>query len=116
GLTDANGQRLAVENGIAIAELTAVIDFHLHTGEPLDHEFSGQAGVPARSAGHDSNLLEVSELLLRNFHVVQENLSGVLGDAAEQRVTHRARLLEYFFLHEMLVAALFGHDGIPADV
>src|SRR5882762_5761409 len=115
-LADAYGQSLAVENGIAIAELAAVVDLHLHARQPLDHEFPGQARMPARSAGDDAHLLEFAELLLRNCHVVQENLSGVLRNAAEQRVADGARLLENLFLHEVLVAALFRHDRVPRDV
>src|SRR5262249_39578392 len=37
-------------------------------------------------------------------------------NAAEQSVANGARLLEDFLLHEVLVAALFRHDGIPGDV
>src|SRR5207245_3800534 len=44
----------------------------------------------------------------------EENFSGVLRDAAEQSVADGARLLEDFLLHEMLVAALFRHDGVPS--
>ncbi len=44
------------------------------------------------------------------------DLAGVEGDAAEDGVADGARLLEDFLLHEMLVAALFGHDGVPGDV
>src|SRR5712672_2396260 len=103
-LADAYGQSLAVENGIAIAELAAVVDLDLHTREPLNHELAGQAGVPARSAGHDAHLIEIAELLLRDLHVVQENLSSILRNSAEQRVANGARLLENLLLHEMLVA------------
>ena len=49
-------------------------------------------------------------------HLVQENFAGILRNAAEQSVAHGARLLENLLLHEMLVAALFRHDGIPGDV
>ena len=49
-------------------------------------------------------------------HFVEEDFSSVLRDAAEQGVAHGARLLEDFLLHEVLVAALFRHDGVPGDV
>ena len=51
-----------------------------------------------------------------NVHFVQEDFAGIERHAGEQRVAHGARLLEDFLLHEMLVAALFGHDGVPGDV
>jgi hypothetical protein len=85
----------------------------LQAGQPLDHEFSGQGGVPARSTGDDAHLLEFAELLFGDLHLVQEDSSGILRDAAEQSVAHGARLLENLFLHEMLVAPLFGHDRVP---
>ncbi len=116
GLADANGQCFGIEDGIAIAEFAAVIDFDLQAREALDHEFSGEGGVPACSAGDDAHLLELAELLFGDLHFVEEDLSGVLRDAAEQSIAHGAGLLENFFLHEMLVAALFGHDGVPSDV
>ncbi len=82
GLADAHRQGLAVQNGIAIAKLAAVIDFHLHAGQSLDHEFPSQARVPTRSAGYYAHLLEIAELLLGNLHVVEEDLSGVLRNAS----------------------------------
>ena len=36
--------------------------------------------------------------------------------SAQGRVPHRARLLIDFLEHEVLVAALFRHDGIPQNV
>src|SRR5882762_4450423 len=116
GLADAYGQSLAVENGVAIAKLAAIVDLDLHTRQALDHEFPGQARMPARSAGHDAHLLKVAELLFGNLHFAQKNLAGILRNAAEQRVADGARLLENLLLHEMLVPALFGHDGIPGDM
>ena len=72
--------------------------------------------MPARAAGDDAHLLKLAELLLGDLHLVQKDFSGVLRDAAEQRVAHGAGLLENFLLHEVLVAALFRHDRIPGDV
>ena len=61
-------------------------------------------------------LRKFAELLLGDVHFVEENFAGFLRDAAEQRVADGARLLEDFLLHEMLEAALFGHDRVPGDV
>ena len=57
-----------------------------------------------------------AEFLLGDVHLVEEDFAGIERDAAEQRVANGARLLEDFLLHEMLEAALFGHDGVPGDV
>src|ERR1700676_3138899 len=76
GLADANGERSGVEDGIAIAEFAAVVDFDLHASEALDHEFSGESGVPTGSAGHDAHLLEIAKLLFGDLHVIEEDFSG----------------------------------------
>ena len=72
--------------------------------------------MPARAAGNDAHVLKLAELLFRNRHLIQENFSGVLRDAAEQGIAYGARLLKNFLLHEVLVAALFRHEGVPGDV
>src|SRR5207237_5979708 len=105
-----------IQNRVAIAELTSVIDFDRKTSKALDHEFCGQPGVPTRAAGDDSNLLKFAELLFGNCGLIQEDFSGVLRDAAEEGIADGARLLKNFLLHEVFVAALFLHDGIPSHV
>src|SRR5947209_8333860 len=72
--------------------------------------------MPAGAAGHDADVLKLAELLFGEAHFIQKNFPGILRNASEQCVADGARLLEDFFLHEMLVAALFGHDGIPRDM
>ena len=52
----------------------------------------------------------------RDIHLVQEDAAGLLAHAAQRGVADGARLLEDFLEHEMLVAALFRHDGVPQDV
>src|SRR5262249_40405131 len=86
------------------------------TGETLDHEFAGEACVPACSASNDADFVESAELLFREAQVAEIDFAGVARDAAEKGVANGARLFEDFLLHEMLVAALFRHDGIPGDV
>ncbi len=47
--------------------------------------------------------------------VVEEDVAGVEGDAAEGGVADGAGLLVDFLEHEVLVAGLFGLDGVPGD-
>ena len=54
--------------------------------------------------------------LRRDIHLVQKNAAAFLTDASEGGVANRARLLENFLEHEVLVAALFRHDRVPEDV
>ena len=72
--------------------------------------------MPTGAARDDAHLPELAKLLGRNIHLVQENAAGFLAHAAQRGIAHRARLLKDFLEHEMLVAALFGHDGVPQDV
>ncbi len=96
GLADANRQLFLIDDRIAIAELAAVIHFHGNFREPLDHEFAGQPGVPARAAGHDLDVAELAEFLLGDVHLVEEYLAGIQRHAAEQRVAHGARAARRF--------------------
>src|SRR5215472_2975078 len=115
-LADAHGQSIGIDDGIAIAKFAAVVHFYGKAGQPLNHEFSREACVPTRPASYDADLLKLAELLFGELHFIEKDFAGVLRNAAEERVTHRARLLENLFLHEVLVAALFRHDGIPGDM
>ena len=72
--------------------------------------------MPTGAAGDDLDAAEIAELLLGDVHLIEENLAGFQGDAAEHGVAHGARLLENFLEHEMLEAALFGGNRVPGDV
>src|ERR1700719_990240 len=116
GLADADDERAIAHNGIAVAELAAVIHFHGNPGQAFDHEFTRQTGVPTGAAGDDLDVAEIAEVLLADLHLIEENLAGFLGDAAQHGVSDGAGLLENFLEHEMLEAALFRSYGIPGDV
>ena len=72
--------------------------------------------MPTRSAGNDAHLREFAELFFGELHFIEKDSTRVLRDAAEKRVPHGAGLLENLLLHEMLVAVLFRHDGVPGDM
>src|SRR6185503_19416399 len=110
------GERIAAENRIAIAELTAVVDLDRNPRQLFDHELSSQRRMPAGSTCHDFDLPEFAKLFGRDVHLVQENAAGFLSNTAQSSVADGARLLINFFEHEMLVAAFFRHDGIPQNV
>ena len=88
----------------------------METGEALNHEFCSQPGVPACATSDDAHLLEFAELFLGDSHFIQKDFPGILRDAAKQGIANGARLLKDFLLHEVLVATLFRHDGVPGDV
>ena len=58
GLRNHHRQRVLADDGIAVAELAAVIHFHRDARQLLDHELAGQRGVPAGAAGDDPHLAE----------------------------------------------------------
>jgi len=77
-LADAHRQRPRINNRIPITELAAVVHFHRQPRQPLNHEFSGQPRVPARPACHNPHALEFAKRLLRNRHLIQKHLAGIL--------------------------------------
>ncbi len=104
------------DDGIAITVLAAVIHLDRHARQPLDHVLASQGRMPARAAGHDLNRVQVLELVLGDFHLLQKDLAGIQRDAAQPGIADGARLLKDFLEHEVLEAALLGHDGVPGDV
>ena len=77
--------------------------------------------LPARPACHEvpqaAMVIWLAAWILGvgDVEVVEEDFAGVEGDAAEGGVADGAGLLVYFFEHEVLVAGLLGHDGVPGD-
>ncbi|WP_255292788.1 hypothetical protein [Micromonospora sp. WMMA1996] len=47
--------------------------------------FATQAGVVGRAAGDDEDLVDVTQVLLAEAHLVERDLAG-LGEPTEQRV------------------------------
>ena len=60
-------------------------------------------------------LVAAAEVVVGDLHVGEEDVAGVEGDAAEGGVADGAGLLVDFLEHEVLVAGLFGLDGVPGD-
>ncbi len=116
GLGDEHGQHVGGQHRVAIAELAAVIDFNGQARQFLDHELAGQGGVPACPAGHDLDLPKLAELPGGDVHFVQEDAAGFLAHAPQHGIADGAGLLVDLLEHEMLVAALFGQDGVPEDM
>src|SRR5260370_29784088 len=91
------------------------LDVDGEAGEALDHELAGEASVPGGSAGGDGDLGGGTELVGGDVEVVEEDFAGLEGDAAEGGVADGAGLLVDLLEHEVLVAGLFGLDGVPGD-
>ena len=115
GLGDEEADGAGVGDGIAVAVLAGIVDLGGEAGEALDHELAGEAGVPRGSAGGDGDLDGVAEVFGGDLHFLEEDLAGVERDAAEGGVADGAGLLVDLLEHEVLVAGLFGLDGVPQD-
>jgi len=115
GLGDEEADGAGVGDGVAVAVLAGVVDFDGEAGEALDHELAGEAGVPGGAAGGDGDLAGVAEVFVGDLHGFEEDFAGVEGDAAEGGVADGAWLLVDLLEHEVLVAGLFGLDGVPGD-
>ncbi len=115
GLGDEEADGARVGDGVAVAVLAGVVDFDGEAGEALDHELAGEASVPGGSAGGDGDLAGVAEVGFGDLHVGEKDFAGFEGDAAEGGVADGAGLLVDFLEHEVLVAGLFGLDGVPGD-
>ena len=115
GLGDEEADGGGVGDGRAVAELAGVVDLGAQAGEALDHELAGEAGVPTGAAGGDGDLAGVAQFGVGEMHLGEEDAAGVGGDAAQDGVADGARLLVDLLEHEVLVAGLFGLDGVPCD-
>ena len=115
GLGDEEADGAGVGDGIAVAVLAGVVDLGGEAGEALDHELAGEAGVPGGSAGGDGDLGGGAEFFFGDLHGLKKNLTCVQGNAAECGVADGAGLLVDLLEHEVLVAGLFGLDGVPED-
>ncbi len=115
-LRNDHGERVRLDDRVAVAEFAAVIDFDRNARQLFDHELARERGVPAGAAGDNFHLLEGSELGGRDIHLIEEDAAGILANAAERGIADGARLLENLLEHEMLIAALFRFDGIPKNV
>ena len=75
--------------------------------------------LPTSAACHDVPHARIvtrstaRELRFGDLHLLEEDLAGVLRDAAEDRLARGGRLLEDLLEHEVLVAGLLRHDRIP---
>ncbi len=72
--------------------------------------------MPTRAARNDAHCSKGRELARLDLHLIEKDAARLLSHAAQNRVPNGTRLLKDFFEHEMLVAALLRHDGIPENV
>src|SRR5437868_1751542 len=72
--------------------------------------------MPTGAASDNLDLLEFAEFGFRNADLVEKHPPAFQTQASEHRVPNGAGLLKNFLEHEVLVAALFGHDRIPKNV
>ena len=116
GLGNQESDGVGRNDGIAITPLAGVVDLDRDAGQAFEHELARLSGVPTGSASGDVDFFRRAQLIFSDLHLFEEDLSGVLRNAAQGGVADGAGLLVNFLEHEMLVSALFGHDRVPGDV
>src|SRR5215471_7647817 len=72
--------------------------------------------MPARSAREDLDVFEAFPDCFGKSHIFQMDRIRVEREPSEHRVLDGNGLLIDLLEHEMLVAALLGHDRIPCNV
>jgi hypothetical protein len=97
---------------VPVPVLARDLDLAGYAGERLDPVPGDAAGMVARAAGHDVNILDVRQHL-RCLGSQRIGDDPAALDTTVQRVGERARLLEYLFQHEVSVRTLLGGIGIP---
>ncbi len=80
----------------------------------LDGVLRNQPCVVRRTACHDHDLVDLSQLCVGEAHLVEVE-AAVACHSATQRVSDCLGLLRDLLEHEEVVAALLGGRGIPGD-
>ena len=114
GLRDGDDERVLVQNRVAVTEFAGQLDLDGQPGPVLDRVLGQQAGVVRRAAGHDEDLVDLTQLLIGQALLVEHD--AAVDEMAEQRVGDRGRLLGDLLEHEVLVATLFGGRDVPVDM
>ena len=114
-LADGHRHRVLAHEGRAVSELAAVVDLRRHPRHLLQEELAHEGGVPARAAGEEDDALGRGQLRGRRAQLLEVHLALVEGDARQEGVAYRLRLLVDLLEHEVAVAALFRLHGVPGD-
>ena len=115
GLGDRHDQRLGPEDQIRVAELGRHPDLGRQPGETLDHDATHERGVIRGAAGDQDDPSGPRDQLGGEVGLGNRHVPGLEGHPAQEGLGHRAGLLEDLLEHEVPVAALLGHRGVPGD-
>ena len=111
GLADDHHQGVLIHNGLHVSELGGQGHLHGLAQQPLQVVLAHHAHMVGGAAGHNVQLLEVSDLLIGEGEVLQVHLPVL--NAGEDGAAQRLGLLHDLLGHEVLVAALFGGVHLP---
>ena len=74
GLADHDNQRIFIQNRIPVTEFRSHIYLHRNPRQSFEYIFTGISGMGGRAAGHDLNLLDLQNLLIRHPKFLDHDL------------------------------------------
>ena len=102
-----------VEHRVAVAELARDVDLDWQPGPVLDRVLGDEAGVIAGAATDDEHLVDRTELVVGQAHLVE--VEATVGqEPIAQRLADRLRLLVDLLEHEVGIAALLCLFEMPS--
>src|SRR6202522_2374170 len=114
GLRHRNHQRGRIDDRVAIAKFAGEFGFDRQTDQRTQQVHANQTGGVRGTAAGYGDFADLPEMVFGDGaeFAAKMYVAGIV-DAARQRFFDHRRLLEDFFEHEVLVAALFGRRCIP---
>ena len=115
GLGQDKDEGVIVERGVAVAELTGVLDLDRQVGQALDQVLADQCSMPARAAGGEDDAPDTAQAGGREIQAAQDGSGFGAVETAAAGVSHGDGLLMDFLAHVVLERAQFGGVGGPVD-
>ena len=113
GLRHDDRELFSRHDRVPVPVLRGVIDLNGYLRERLNQILSDERCVPGRAAGENRDLLECAERVVGDVEILEEDSASIQRHPSQNRVPSCCRLLVDLLEHEVLVAGLFGRDGIP---
>ena len=115
-LTHRDHQIPFADDGVSATELACELGDGRHLGELFQPIAACDGRVMAGAAGEEDHPLDALGVVVAQADFGREDVGVLAVEPPAQGVFERARLLEDFLQHEVLVSVLLGHDRRPGDL